>query len=137
MKLPYILIADDNIERRNSFVTAFEKQVAYAAVSTVDDGQSLLSFLTDCGWKDLPSLLVLNYYLRDTTAPDLIRELLVNTRYLKFPKIVYTPAGDPKEINECRILGVRHFLTLPGNVFELENNIRRIDDLLKSELNLV
>jgi CheY-like chemotaxis protein len=137
VKLPYLLLADDNIAHRNSFVTVFEKQIAYATVSAVDDGSSLLAFLAHCGWRDLPSLIILNYQLRDTTAPDLLRELLLDTRYMKIPKVVRTRTGDAKEVSECRILGVKYFLPISDDLFELENNVRRIDELLKAELHLI
>jgi CheY-like chemotaxis protein len=136
VKLPYILLADDNLAHRNSFVTVFEKQVAYATVTAVDDGQSLLAYLAHCGWKDLPSLIILNYKLRDTIAPDLLRELLLDTRYMKIPKLIWSSTGALKEMEECRILGVRHFYRTPEGIFDLEDSVRKIDDLLQSELKL-
>ena len=136
MKLPYLLLADDNIAHRNSFVTVFEKQVAYATVTAVDDGSSLLAFLTHCGWRDLPSMIILNYQLRDTTAPDLLRELLLDTRYMKIPKLIWSSTGAQKEMEECRILGVKHFYKTPDDIFELETNVRKIDDILQAELRL-
>jgi CheY-like chemotaxis protein len=136
MKLPYVLLADSDVDHRNSFLTVFEKQVAYATVTTMDDAQSLLSYLSGCNWKDLPSMIILNYYLPDMTAPDLMRELLPDTRYLNIPKLILIPAADPKLVEECRILGVRHFLQLAGSVFDLEDNMRKIDAILKGELHL-
>lgn len=136
VKLPYLLLADDNIAHRNSFVTVFEKQVAYATVTAVDDGSSLLAFLTHCGWRDLPSMIILNYQLRDTTAPDLLRELLLDTRYMKIPKLIWSSTGAQKEMEECRILGVKHFYKTPDDIFELETNVRKIDDILQAELRL-
>lgn len=137
MKLPYLLLADDNIEHRNSFITVFDKQIAYATVSAVDDGQSLLHFLAHCGWRDLPSLIILNYQLRDSSAPDLLRELLLDTRYMKIPKLIWSSTGTAKEMEECRILGVKHFYKTPDGIFELETHVRQIDDILKAELHLV
>lgn len=134
MKLPYILLADNNIDHKNSFITVFDKQIAYATVSAVDDGQSLLSFLAHCGWRDLPSLIILSYQLGDTTAPDLLRELLLDTRYMKIPKLIWSTTGATKEMEECRILGVKHFYKTPDGIFEMENNVRRIDELLQAEL---
>ena len=136
VKLPYLLLADDNIAHRTSFVTVFEKQVAYATVTAVDDGGSLLAFLTHCGWRDLPSMIILNYQLRDTTAPDLLRELLLDTRYMKIPKLIWSSTGAQKEMEECRILGVKHFYKTPDDIFELETNVRKIDDILQAELRL-
>src|SRR5215469_2080610 len=100
MKMPYILVADDDIEHRNSFATVFAKQVAYAEVSIVDDGQSLLSYLSGCDWKNLPNLILLNVQLSDMTAPNLLRELLLNSRYLRIPKLVWVPGWDAKEMSE-------------------------------------
>ena len=136
VKLPYVLLADSDSAHRNSFVTVFEKQVAYATVSTVNDGRSLLSFLIDCGWKDLPSLIILNYRLQDMVAPDLLRELLLDTRYMKIPKMVWSSTAAQKELEECRILGIKHFVKTSDDIFELENNVRKIDGLLRSELRL-
>ena len=136
VKLPYILLADDILDHRNSFVTVFEKQIAYATVSAVDDGQSLLAFLAHCGWRDLPSMIILKYQLRDITAPDLLRELLLDTRYMKIPKLIWSSTGAQKEMEECRILGVKHFYKTPDDIFELETNVRKIDDILQAELRL-
>lgn len=137
MKLPYILVADADSNRRDSFVTVFEKQVAYAAVCVVHDGQSFLSFLSSCTWKGLPELIILSHELPDMAVPDVIRELLPDPRYQDIPKLVMTPATEKREIEECRMLGIKHFLTIPGNQFELETNVRIIDNLLKSELDLL
>jgi hypothetical protein len=136
VKLPYVLLADSDSARRNSFVTVFEKQVAYATVSTAEDGRSLLSFLVDCGWKDLPSLIIVNYRLQDMIAPDLLRELLLDTRYMKIPKMIWSRTGAQKELEECRILGVKHFFKTSDDLFEMENHVRKIDSLLRSELKL-
>jgi CheY-like chemotaxis protein len=137
LKLPYLLLADADPDRRDSFIAVFENHVAYATVSIVDDGQSLLSFLAGCGWKDLPSLIILNYQLPDMTAPNILRELLTDPRYLSIPKLIWIPTSEKKEIEECRILGVKHFLKFPVDKFEFESEVRIFDGLLKTELNLL
>ena len=103
----------------------------------VDDGKSTLSFLSRCDWKDLPSLILLNVSLTDMTAPNLLRELLLNTRYMRIPKLIWVPGLDAKEVSECRMLGVKHFLKRAESVFEIENNVHKIDDLLKMELSVL
>ena len=118
-------------------MTVFEKQVAYAEVAMAEDGKSLLSFLSDCDWKNLPSLILLNMSLSDMTAPNLLRELLLNTRYMQIPKLIWVPGWDAKEMSECRMLGIKHFLKRADSVFEIENNVHVIDNLLKAELSLL
>ena len=100
----------------------------------VADGQSLISFLCGCDWKDLPSLIVLHVHLTAMTAPDVLRELLLDERYLRIPKLILLRAGEVREMDECRILGVKHFLKKADNILDLEENMRKIDDLLKAEL---
>ncbi len=134
LKLPYLLLAEPDTDRRNSFITVFEKHVAYATVSTADNGQSLLSFLSGCGWKDLPSLIILNYELPDMAATDILRELLLDTRYMNIPKIVRTPTTEERDTEECRMLGIKHFLKFPEDIFEFESEVRIVDRLLKTEL---
>ena len=132
--LPYILLADPESGVCNSFVEELDKHVAYAAVQTVEDGQALLTFLANRNWKDLPSMILVNYDLPDAKAPDLLRELLTDTRYLSIPKLVWSQTGERKEMEECKLLGVKLYLQKPSDVFELEHIIHQIDDILKAEL---
>ena len=135
MKLPYVLLAEGDPEQSETFTTVFGKQIAYATVSVVEDGKSLLTFLSGCGWKDLPDLIIINTNLKDMTAPDILREMLLDTRYLSIPKIIRMAEEDVKIIEECRMLGVKHFLRKVESVFDFETNVRSIDNLLKAHLN--
>ena len=135
--LPYILLADQDPNACDSFVEELDKRIAYASVQTVEDGQELLSFLASRTWKDLPSMILVNYELPDSKAPDLLRELLTDTRYLGIPKLVWSGTGHKKEIDECRMLGVKRYLQKPNGVFEIEDVVRQIDDILKAELSIV
>ncbi len=134
--LPYILLADHDSGVCDSFVVELDKHVAYAAVKTVEDGQSFLTFLANRSWKDLPSMILVNYDLPDTKAPDLLRELLTDARYLSIPKLVWSPTGHKKEMEECKLLGVKRYLQKPSGAFELEDIIRQIDGILKAELSI-
>ncbi|HWB93599.1 MAG TPA: response regulator [Puia sp.] len=135
--LPYILLADQDSDACDSFVEELDKRIAYAAVQTVEDGQKLLTFLANRSWKDLPSMILVNYELPDAKAPDLLRELLTDTRYLTIPKLVWSCTGHKKEMEECRMLGVKRYLHKPNGVFEIEDVVRQIDDILKAELSIV
>ena len=136
MGIPFVLLADADGEHTNRFESIFEKEIAYATVVAKENGKSLLHFLSTCPWDHLPSLILLTYRLSDMTAPDLLRELLPDTRFLAIPKVILTDRDYKTEIDECKILGVRHFLKKDETVFECESNVRRIDTMLKSELAL-
>ena len=136
MKLPYILIADEDADHRNSFATIFEKHIAYATVSTIDDPQLLISFLSGCAGGDLPDLIMLNMLLRDPMGNDLIHESLLHPSFLGIPKVVWVPRMNEEGAEDCGLPGVRHFLKRETDMFELENSVREVDLLLRSTLNL-
>lgn len=136
MSMPFIVLADNDCEHKKSFTKAFEKQVAYASIVTRHSGRSLLSFLRSCDWNNLPDLIVLNYQLSDMTAPEVLRQLLTDSRCREIPKVVCVPDIDKNAITECWSLGARHFLKKDDGLFECESVVREIDTILKAELSL-
>jgi CheY-like chemotaxis protein len=135
--LPYILLGDNNLNDTTTFEQELEKQVAYAAVKTVEDGLTLLEFLNNRSWKELPSMILINYDLPGMKASDILRELLEDTRYADIPKLVWGPSADGEEVAKCKQLGASLYLKKPGAAFELEGVVRQIDTILKSELSIV
>jgi len=135
--LPYILLADHDSCACDSFVEELDKRIAYASVKTVEDGQTFLTFLANRTWKDLPSMILVNYELPDAKAPELLRELLTDARYLDIPKLVWSHTGHKTEMDECQMLGVKRYLHKPNGVFEIEDVVRQIDDILKAELSIL
>lgn len=136
MKLPYILIADEDVDHRNSFANVFEKHIAYATVSTIDDPQLLISFLSGCAGEDLPDLILLNLLFADRTSQELVHESLLHPLFLDIPKVVWLSRIDAEEARDGDLPGVQHFLKRETDIFELENNVREIDVLLRSALDL-
>lgn len=136
MKLPYILLADDDPDHSDMFFSVFEKQVAYARIAVRKDTQSVLAFLSDCGWKDLPDMIVFNFSDEKNNVPDCLRELLMHDRYHPIPKVVLMADHNFDMREQCEMLGIRQFLTRAENVFDLEKNMRNIDAFLQEELQL-
>jgi CheY-like chemotaxis protein len=134
--LPYILLADADARTCDSFAAELDRRIAYATVCTVEDGQSFLGFLAKRNWKDLPSMILVNYDLPDTKAPELLRELLTDERYLTIPKLVWGPDGNKREMDECLVLGVKKYLQKPDDSFALGDIVRQIDCMMKAELQI-
>lgn len=135
--LPYILLGDNNIIDNVSFEQELEKQVAYATVKSVDDGLTLLDFLNKQSWKDLPSMILINYDIQGMKASDIFRELLMDTRYASIPKIVWGPTADCEEVARCKQMGASLYLKKPDAAAGLEGVVRQIDSILKTELDIV
>jgi CheY-like chemotaxis protein len=133
--LPYILLADDNPTLCGSFVEEIDRRVAYAEVKTVEDGQTFLTYLASRPWDDLPSMILVNYDLPDTKAPELLRYLVTEPRYQGIPILVWSRSKQYQE--ECKCLGVKTYLLQPDGVSDLEAVVVQIDHLLKAELSIV
>jgi hypothetical protein len=117
-------------------MTIFEKHIAYATVSTIDDPLLLISFLSGCAGEDLPDLILLNMLLPDPMGNNSIHESLLHPQFLAIPKVVWVPRMNEEGTKDCGLPGVRHFLKRETDMFELENNVREVDVLLRSTLNL-
>jgi hypothetical protein len=139
LKLPYILIADEDIDHRNSFATVFEKHVPYANISTIDDLFMLPGFLSEHVDEGLPDLILLNIDPSASGVPDLMRESLLHPLSRAIPKIVWIPGmnGGETLMNGGETLdvllpGVTLFLKWETDLFDLENSVREVDALLRS-----
>lgn len=135
--LPYILLGDNNLKDCASFEQELEKQVAYAAVKTVEDGEALLTFLVGRSWKELPSMILVNYDLPGMKASAILRELLMDPRYADIPKLIWGQSGDCEEVAKCKELGATLYLKKPDAAAEFQGIVRQIDTILKSELSIV
>jgi DNA-binding NarL/FixJ family response regulator len=81
-------------------------------------------------------MILVNYELPDTKAPDLLRELLTDERYLSIPKLVWGPDGRKREMDECLVLGVKKYLQKPDDSIALGDIVRQIDSIMKAELQI-
>ncbi|HEY4110798.1 hypothetical protein [Puia sp.] len=135
--LPYILLADHDSGLCGSFVEELDRHIAYAEVKTVENGKSFLSYLNSRNWDDLPSMILVNYDLPDMKAPDLLRTLVMESRYVDIPKLVWSCTGQQRELEECRMLGVKTIFQQPAGLSDLEAVVHQIDHLLKAELSIV
>ena len=136
MRIPFALLANNDDDYVKLFATVFDKQIAYASLVTESSGKAMLSFLETRTWDDLPSLILLDYQLSDMTAPEVLRELLPDSRYRTIPKGIWINQIGERQIAECGNLGVHCFLKKGEGIFECESSIRHIDNLLKTELSL-
>lgn len=133
--LPYILLAEDDPDDRSSFVADFEKQIVFAAVETVSDGQQLLDFLTGCRWDRLPSMILIDYKIPCLTAPEILQKLAADARYAQIPKYVWSAALISEEIDRCKQLGASVYFQKPSDPREMEEIVHQIGQWLNDELN--
>jgi CheY-like chemotaxis protein len=126
---PYILLAEDDHDDRDTFIEAFTAVHPHIPVRHVKDGKDLFTFLESCPRDDLPSLILLDYNMPLLTAPEALRQLNSSIDFAHLPTIVWSSSRRSKDINECLQLGANLYLHKPADTKELNELIGRISEL--------
>lgn len=120
-KQPNILIADDDPEDQDLLIEALLDQSPDVVVKSVWNGQEVLSYLSSCPDRDLPSLLVLDFKMPILNAVEVLEQLREDARYLPIPKVVWSTSNQPEYINSCLEMGAVLYFTKPNDPKELSN----------------
>ena len=131
--VPYILFADDDPNYSYLFKKEVERRVVYSDVVLVDDGPELLSYLANCNWDKLPSVILMNH-VPGVMAETVLKELSVDPRYSAIRVVLWSDEELAKEQEAYRQLGVSDFFTKPDNAQGMTSVIRQIADMIDAEL---
>jgi CheY-like chemotaxis protein len=132
---PYILLAEDDHDDRDTFIEAFMALHPSIPVKHVKDGKDLFGFLDSCPPDDLPGLILLDYNMPLLTAPQALQQLAASREYAHIPTIVWSSSRRSKDINECLQLGASLYLHKPADTKELNDLVGRISQLFFTYVN--
>ena len=132
---PYILLAEDDHDDRDTFIEAFMALHPHIPVKHVKDGEDLFQFLDSCPRDDLPSLILLDYNMPLLTAPEALRKLAASIEYAHIPTVVWSSSRRSKDVNECLQLGASLYLHKPADTKELNDLVGRISQLFFTHAN--
>lgn len=132
MYTPYILLADDDPDDRDSLIHPFVQQNPGVRVVSCGDGQELLIFLQDCPNDELPVLILMDYKMPFWTAADILEKLAADPRYANIPKIVWSTSGRPEYVDRCVQRGASQYFTKPNSLPELANIVERLTRVFRT-----
>jgi len=136
MYTPYILLADDDPEDRDSLIHPFQQQNPGVRVVSFGDGMELLSFLESCPDTELPVLILMDYKMPYVTAADILERLASDPRYTNIPKLVWSTSGRAEYVNRCVLYGASQYFTKPNSLPELASIVERMTRVFRTRLSL-
>ena len=134
MFTPYILLADDDPDDRDSLIHPFVQQNPGVRVVSFGDGRELLGFLQDCPNDELPVLILMDYKMPFWTAADILEKLAGDPRYANIPKIVWSTSGRSEYVDRCVQNGASQYFTKPNPLPELASIVERLTRLFRTRL---
>ena len=134
MYSPYILLADDDPDDRESLIPPFLQQNPGVRVIACGDGQELLSFLENCPVDELPVMILMDYKMPLWTAADILERLQTQPRYANIPKLVWSTSGRREYVDRCVQHGASQYFTKPTSIPELESIVDRMTRVFRSSL---
>jgi len=126
MANPYILIADDDPEDRQVLRDEFMRQNPGIAVKEVGSGRELLEFLDQCLPRQLPTVIVLDYQMKDLNGPEVLLLLSANDRYRQIIIVMCSTSNRTKDMEECKRLGAKDYLIKPNCIDGLNKTVRQL-----------
>lgn len=136
MYTPYIILADDDPDDRDSFIHPFVQQNPGVRVVSFGDGSELLSFLEICPDTELPVLILMDYKMPYSTAADILERLAAYPRYANIPKLVWSTSGRAEYVDRCVQHGASQYFTKPNSLPELANIVDRMTRLFRTRLSV-
>jgi CheY-like chemotaxis protein len=132
MYTPYILLADDDPDDRDSLIHSFVQQNPGVRVVAFGDGQELLIFLETCPDNELPVLILMDYKMPYSTAADILERLAAYPRYASIPKLVWSTSGRAEYVDRCVQHGASQYFTKPNSLPELASIVDRMTRLFRT-----
>ena len=132
--LPYLLLADDDPDDRETFLEAFARLHPLASVQTVNDGKELFEVLDGHTNGELPILILLDYKMPLVAGPEVLKRLADHPIYAQIPTVVWSSSERSKDIQECHRLGASAYLKKPATAREMDQIIHQIDTILTKQL---
>lgn len=133
---PYILLADDDPDDRDSLIHPFLQQNPGVRVVSFGDGRDLLSFLVACPDDELPVLILMDYKMPSATAADILESLAADPRYAGIPKVVWSTSGRAEYVDRCVQHGASQYFTKPNSLPELASIVERMTGIFRTRLSL-
>ena len=127
-----ILIGEDDMDDKEIIEEAFAEIDPSVKVHFVNNGQNLLSFLTETPSDDLPSLIVIDYNMPGLNGAEILKSLDGSSKVKNIPKVIWSTSGASQYKSSCLSLGAYDYLVKPSSVRELENLVKYLLSLCKA-----
>jgi len=131
MKIPLIVIAEDDVDDQFLLQTAFDENGTNHQVKFVNNGVELVSYLDSCFGiegeiSQLPSLIILDLNMPKKDGREVLKELKSNDLFKCIPVIIFTTTKNAMEVQRCYEFGANSYIVKPVSFDLLVNIIKEI-----------
>jgi CheY-like chemotaxis protein len=123
--MPHLLLLED--EPVLAEVTAFRLELLGYRVTCVRTGEELLKQLVD----QTPDLMIVDTYIPDMQASELLNRITSDSRYGHIPVLVFSIDADLEAVQKAFSCGAKDYLVTPYDPAVLE---RKVEALLSRTL---
>ena len=127
-----ILVVEDDFDHAALIQAVFATGLANVPVHVAFSGEEARSYLIgewpyDQRYKHpLPSLIVLDLWLPDTTGLEIVEWLRDDEVLAAIPVIMFTSSANPKHLRKADALGVRRYLIKAADFGELVVAVKKV-----------
>jgi CheY-like chemotaxis protein len=115
----HVLLADDDIEDREIFMTAIQELSPDIKISVAVNGRELMSKL--CNEDDhLPDILFLDLNMPFKNGQECLKEIRSNERLKRLPVIIYSTSSSSEHIDQTYKGGANYYLPKPDSFRDLK-----------------
>ncbi len=118
MKLLNILLADDDIDDCRFFKEALEALPMLTSLTTVHDGEQLMTYLNDNSGQ-LPNVLFLDINMPRKNGFECLSEIKHHEKLKDLPVIMFSTSGAREKITVLFNTGADVYVRKPGNFAQL------------------
>ncbi|HXB91698.1 MAG TPA: response regulator [Puia sp.] len=122
----HILLADDDPEDQELLKEALAQKEPDLDITSVWDGQEVLSYLGSCPDNALPCLILLDYKMPVLNGAEVLESLCRDPRLASIPKVVWSSSNQKEYVDNCITNGALQFFIKPNS----QNELKKIADLL-------
>ncbi|MES2395590.1 MAG: response regulator [Bacteroidota bacterium] len=119
-----ILLADDDIDDCFFFKNALSKLSISTQLKTVDDGERLMTYLSECSDK-LPDVLFLDLNMPRKNGSECLKEIKLNKKFQHLPVIIYSTCLHEAVADELYTNGAYYYIR-KASLEELQKVLHRI-----------
>ena len=128
-----ILIIDDDHDDLDIMREIYHNH-ARTEPSMISSARSMISYLDGISEeKDLPKVIVTDYFLPGITGAEILKNLKAHSRYQSIDVLVYSTSYLDSLITICEGLGARAFLRKPTTIPEYEDLMNKVLELIEEK----
>ena len=122
----HFLLADDDMDDKELFVSVLSTILPDARIHTVSDGKDVIRYLENCDPSDLPMALILDINMPQVSGLAVLDWLKANPRFQLLKRFVFSTSADQWNRQLCLERNVVDYFIKPNSVQEIREIAEKI-----------